>query len=916
MQVNANGTQQTNFNGPLQITNGSALFDDVTIDMTGNGPGAPYTDQFFNSYYPNVPNTYGNLYMYDSSDTGTPIVAFSPNPLNQQIVMKTIAIGAITTNIAINSVTNTLYAGSSTVLYAFNMTTNTLIASVTLGITGATSVIVNSVTNLIYVSNSATSGAANIVDGATNRLVVSAGATLSLTLGNTPKYGDVNTVTNIIYIANSGASTVSVINGSTNAVTTITVGTGPWMCVCDSVRNLIYVSNYNAGAGNSISVITGTNATVGASISSAGGTQYMAINMVTNYLYCTVGTSPYSLFVINLNPPATSTWFSPSTTSAPTWIVVNPYTNLVYFTEGANGLWYVNGSINVYTPQKLTGVSFTTGVMAINFYSSSEITYDVNNTAIWKASIDGSQQMLLNSSLAITPAISTLNSIPRAIDLTGTTQGGVYFDYTGSVHTMANIPAINTVYAVNTVSNNIAVILNNSVIATISTGVASGAICTNPFTNKVYVGNGGANSSLLVINAITNAISNTINVGGNAYGVCCNIYTNTIYVTIYAGSLIIINGATETITATLTTGFSFSTPVGVCVNPVTNLIYVANNGGSTVTVVDGYTNLFVTTITVGSNPRQICVNPNTNMIIAACSGSNEAYVINGFSNTMNNTTTQSGCIACCVNPTTNVYYLATTTSSTNAAVSAVSQNTISSPVTATSNNVTCNTANNTFYVAGSGGNVYAVNGYTFAVTTISITGAFHALAVLGYDAVVSYYTPTNLINFQIHPVTGNFNGGGVYSALGNGFYPQVSNTMTLGYGTAIWTAIYATTGTVSTSAGKYKHKVCDINKRHALEFIRKLKPKAWNWNHLPEEMKEITNAGFVIEDIREIEPQFEGLRGDDGMHYDSFLGYFAGAIQTIADDNDSNGEKIQELTTELDEMNKEINELKKRIMFH
>lgn len=48
----------------------------------------------------------------------------------------------------------------------------------------------------------------------------------------------------------------------------------------------------------------------------------------------------------------------------------------------------------------------------------------------------------------------------------------------------------------------------------------------------------------------------------------------------------VINGATNTVTATVTVGLL---PWAIAVNPITNTIYVANYDGDTVSVIDGAT---------------------------------------------------------------------------------------------------------------------------------------------------------------------------------------------------------------------------------------------------------------------------------------------------------------------------------------
>ncbi len=61
----------------------------------------------------------------------------------------------------------------------------------------------------------------SVINGTTN-------AVTNLTVGTDPQAVAVNPLTNTIYVANYGDGTMSVINGTTSAVSSVTVGTGPY----------------------------------------------------------------------------------------------------------------------------------------------------------------------------------------------------------------------------------------------------------------------------------------------------------------------------------------------------------------------------------------------------------------------------------------------------------------------------------------------------------------------------------------------------------------------------------------------------------------------------------------------------------------------------------------------------------------
>ena len=157
---------------------------------------------------------------------------------------------------------------------------------------------------------------------------------------------------------------------------------------------------------------------------------------------------------------------------------------------------------------------------------------------------------------------------------------------------------------------------------------------TNKIYVADWCGNDPNCTSGGTVTVIDGATDNTlsVNVGFNPYGVAVNSLTNKIYVANWCGNdpscasggtLSVIDGVSNTVIATVTTG---SRPYGVAVNSVTNKIYVSNNCGNdlschshngTVTVIDGVSNTVTATVTVGSGPDQAVVNSITNKIYVA-----------------------------------------------------------------------------------------------------------------------------------------------------------------------------------------------------------------------------------------------------------------------------------------------------------
>src|ERR1039458_9673563 len=175
--------------------------------------------------------------------------------------------------------------------------------------------------------------------------------------------------------------------------------------------------------------------------------------------------------------------------------------------------------------------------------------------------------------------------------------------------------------------------LTNTVDATVTVGLRPGFLLINPVTNKIYVVNHHSNT-VSVINGATNTVTTTINVGAYpAYG-DINLVTNKIYVVNNGNgsgtTMSVIDGSTDSNVATVTVG---NYPQGAAVNPVTNKIYVTNYCGNhggcnvnpvpgTVSVIDGATNTVTNTVTVGYGPMLLFVDAATNKIWAGNSCGN------------------------------------------------------------------------------------------------------------------------------------------------------------------------------------------------------------------------------------------------------------------------------------------------------
>src|SRR4029077_19100880 len=88
----------------------------------------------------------------------------------------------------------------------------------------------------------------------------------------------VNPKTSKVYAVNTDNNTVTVMNGSTNSITTVGVGTGPMAISINSVTNKIYVGNSGSGT---VSVIYGATDAVSATVEVGALPYVVAVNPVT-----------------------------------------------------------------------------------------------------------------------------------------------------------------------------------------------------------------------------------------------------------------------------------------------------------------------------------------------------------------------------------------------------------------------------------------------------------------------------------------------------------------------------------------------------------------------------------------------------------------------------------------------------------
>jgi YVTN family beta-propeller protein len=203
---------------------------------------------------------------------------------------------------------------------------------------------VNPTTNMIYVPNM-TLDTVTVIDGTTNAIVA------NIPVGGAPAAAAVNTATNMIYVTVPETS-IQVIDGSSNTVVA-TVPTFSAFIAVNPATNLIY---FNPGAGR-VSVLDGaTNQIITTILTASDDTvQSIAVNSTTNRIYVSEnGLDAGSLTVIDgkTNNIGTSLF---QKVCDPRIVAVDNVLNRIYVGDDICFAHIVNGNTNQIVTQTLPG---------------------------------------------------------------------------------------------------------------------------------------------------------------------------------------------------------------------------------------------------------------------------------------------------------------------------------------------------------------------------------------------------------------------------------------------------------------------------------------------------------------------------------------------------------------------------------
>ena len=311
--------------------------------------------------------------------------------------------GVQLTAVAVNSTTNQIYFAdpSSNTVSVFDGANNQALAIVQVG-EDPVALAVDPMTNKTYVADAGDNTLA-IIDGNTFQAT-------TVPVGAGPVALAVNPTTNVIYVANSNDDTVTVVNGATLATTTLAVGVLPVTIAVNPVTNKIYVGNQYWIGNSSITVIDGatnhlTTVTLPGSAAfwaDLNGNSGLAINPITNKIYAAGAVNVLYELDGATNVLTAIAVYDINNCSA--GIAVNSATNIVYIPMSCRG-----GVVAIYVADFYNSSLIPTGKnpasMAVD--STRNKIYVVNQDDGTLSTIDGTA----NSTVTIQPTDPFLPSL-------------------------------------------------------------------------------------------------------------------------------------------------------------------------------------------------------------------------------------------------------------------------------------------------------------------------------------------------------------------------------------------------------------------------------------------------------------------------------------------------------------------------
>lgn len=270
--------------------------------VTGSGPDTTVVNPVTNKIY--------------VSHLGSPYILVVDGATN---VATNIPLPGLATGLAINTVTNTVYASVNGTILAIDGASKAV--AVVYSGPGVGKLLVNETTNQIFARGGGPDSVL-IFDAATK-------ASATVAVGTYSSDMALNPVTNKAYVTDADSNTVFVVDGTRKTSTPVAVGERPIHVAVNSATNKIYVSNEqnSLSSGYIVNVIDGvTNTITDIGITDAPGD--LAVNKKTNKVY--ISTGAYYLSELDGATNKVKRFQYGDFLDSPVSLVVNETTNKVY----------------------------------------------------------------------------------------------------------------------------------------------------------------------------------------------------------------------------------------------------------------------------------------------------------------------------------------------------------------------------------------------------------------------------------------------------------------------------------------------------------------------------------------------------------------------------------------------------------
>ncbi len=205
----------------------------------------------------------------------------------------------------------------------------------------------------------------------------------------------------------------------------------------------------------------------------------------------------------------------------------------------------------------------------------------------------------------------------------------------------------------------------------------------------------------------------------------------------------------------------------------------------------------------------------------------------------------------------------------------------------------------------SGATIYVINFQNSSTTSASAVGLEFTSAVNGGGSLATDY------------LTHKYNG----FSFTNNVYPSATNAYSCGTSSNLWTAIYATNGTIQTSDENLKTGITGINIENALNFVNNLNPVSYQWSQnsgYPDTSS--TNFGICAQNIESAftsnfpNQNCSGFVSQDAttniysVNFNNLLPFLVGSIQQLNNTIVSMNNTITTMQNTINELQNQIKE--------